>query len=142
MESTPVSVINIHEHLRGQLCELYETDSIFDKFTCAVSGDGKHVATGSYNNVFQVHDREGRGACHAEISRAVPRRRGPFSAMRGGGGGGVGKGMLMQGGRRGADAAGAGEPIAFDKKIMHLAWHPTMDVLAIAGLNRLYFYTV
>lgn len=37
-----------------QLCDLYETDSIFDKFSCAVSGDGRHVATGSYNNVFQV----------------------------------------------------------------------------------------
>jgi hypothetical protein len=39
-------------------------------------------------------------------------------------------------------ADGGGETLAFDKKIMHLAWHPERDVLAIAGLNRLYFYTV
>jgi len=42
--------------------------------------------------------------------------------------------------RRTAD--GVGEVISFDKKILHLAWQPTRDVLAVAGLNRLYFYTV
>lgn len=31
-----------------QLCDLYENDSIFDKFECCLSGDGLHVATGSY----------------------------------------------------------------------------------------------
>lgn len=31
-----------------QLCDLYENDSIFDKFECCLSGDGQRVATGSY----------------------------------------------------------------------------------------------
>lgn len=31
-----------------QLCDLYENDSIFDKFECCLSGDGLRVATGSY----------------------------------------------------------------------------------------------
>jgi len=31
-----------------QLCDLYENDSIFDKFECCLSGDGMRVATGSY----------------------------------------------------------------------------------------------
>lgn len=31
-----------------QLCELYNNDSIFDKFDCCLSGDGIHFATGSY----------------------------------------------------------------------------------------------
>ena len=31
-----------------QLCDLYENDSIFDKFDCCPSGDGLRVATGSY----------------------------------------------------------------------------------------------
>ena len=31
-----------------QLCDLYENDSIFDKFECCLSGDGIRVATGSY----------------------------------------------------------------------------------------------
>lgn len=32
----------------AQLCDLYENDSIFDKFECCLSGDGHRVATGSY----------------------------------------------------------------------------------------------
>jgi len=34
-----------------QLCDLYENDSIFDKFECCLSGDGQRVATGSYRCV-------------------------------------------------------------------------------------------
>jgi serine/threonine-protein phosphatase 2A regulatory subunit B len=41
MESRPVQTINIHDHLRNKLCDLYENDCIFDKFECTFSGDGK-----------------------------------------------------------------------------------------------------
>jgi serine/threonine-protein phosphatase 2A regulatory subunit B len=41
MESKPVKSINIHEHLRPKLCDLYENDCIFDKFECIFGGDGK-----------------------------------------------------------------------------------------------------
>ena len=34
MESQPVRTIKVHEHLRSKLCELYESDCIFDKFEC------------------------------------------------------------------------------------------------------------
>ena len=43
MESRPVQTINIHDHLRNKLCDLYENDCIFDKFECTFSGDGKYV---------------------------------------------------------------------------------------------------
>ena len=36
-----------------QLCDLYESDCIFDKFDCAMSGDGKYFATGTYSNFFR-----------------------------------------------------------------------------------------
>ena len=39
MESKPVKTINIHDHLRQKLCDLYENDCIFDKFECTFSGD-------------------------------------------------------------------------------------------------------
>lgn len=77
MDSGPVSTFQVHEYLRPkvkysimnhfilelstnvvelielypddvQLCDLYENDSIFDKFECCLSGDGNRVATGSY----------------------------------------------------------------------------------------------
>lgn len=34
----------------AQLCDLYENDSIFDKFECCLSGDGQRVSTGSYRS--------------------------------------------------------------------------------------------
>jgi hypothetical protein len=32
-------------------------------------------------------------------------------------------------------------PIDFDKKILHMSWHPRDDIIAVAGLNKLYIYT-
>jgi len=37
-----------------QLCDLYENDSIFDKFECCLSGDGLRVATGSYRSASYI----------------------------------------------------------------------------------------
>ncbi|MCD9638301.1 hypothetical protein HAX54_022176 [Datura stramonium] len=54
MDSGPVSTFQVHEYLRPKLCDLYENDSIFDKFECCLSGDGTRVATGSYSNLFRV----------------------------------------------------------------------------------------
>ncbi|XP_039031775.1 serine/threonine protein phosphatase 2A 55 kDa regulatory subunit B beta isoform-like isoform X2 [Hibiscus syriacus] len=54
MDSGPVATFQVHEHLRPKLCDLYENDSIFDKFECCLSGDGLRVATGSYSNLLRV----------------------------------------------------------------------------------------
>jgi serine/threonine-protein phosphatase 2A regulatory subunit B len=44
MDSRPIRTIQIHDHLRGKLCDLYENDCIFDKFECTFSGDGKYAS--------------------------------------------------------------------------------------------------
>ncbi|CAN1286698.1 Serine/threonine protein phosphatase 2A 55 kDa regulatory subunit B beta isoform [Linum perenne] len=54
MDSGPVSTFQVHEHLRPKLCDLYENDSIFDKFECCLSGDGSRVATGSYRYIYML----------------------------------------------------------------------------------------
>ncbi|TYI53306.1 hypothetical protein E1A91_D12G309800v1 [Gossypium mustelinum] len=54
MDSSPVATFKIHEHLRPKLCDLYNNDSIFDKFECCLSGDGLHFATGSYSNLLRI----------------------------------------------------------------------------------------
>ncbi|KAA8521291.1 hypothetical protein F0562_011963 [Nyssa sinensis] len=54
MDSGPVATFQVHEYLRPKLCDLYENDSIFDKFECCLSGDGLRMATGSYSNLFRV----------------------------------------------------------------------------------------
>lgn len=47
MENKPVQTINVHDHLRSKLCDLYENDCIFDKFECTWSGDGRCVRSGA-----------------------------------------------------------------------------------------------
>jgi len=56
MSRAPVRRFQAHEHLWSKLCDLYENESIFDKFGCAMSGDGCYAATGSYDNQFRVYN--------------------------------------------------------------------------------------
>jgi len=48
MENRPVKTIQLHDHLRPLLYDLYTSDIIFDKFEVTCSADGKNFATGSY----------------------------------------------------------------------------------------------
>lgn len=125
-EAAPVSVIPIHEHLRPKLCDLYENDCIFDKFECSPSGDGKFVLTGSYHNVFNIYDTEGKSETSIEVSKVRPR---PASTK-------------YFGKSRGRKATSAPDvkDIDFSKKVLHFSWHPTQYCAAVAGLNNLYIY--
>jgi serine/threonine-protein phosphatase 2A regulatory subunit B len=40
-EKKPLSVLYVHEGIRSKLCDLYENDSIFDKFETDFSGSSK-----------------------------------------------------------------------------------------------------
>ncbi len=52
----PVSVIPVMENLKPKLCEVFENDSIFDKFQVATSNDSNTIFTGAYNNSFNLID--------------------------------------------------------------------------------------
>jgi serine/threonine-protein phosphatase 2A regulatory subunit B len=43
MERRPIIRLPIHNHLRGKLCDLYESDCIFDKFDCSISPDSQYM---------------------------------------------------------------------------------------------------
>jgi serine/threonine-protein phosphatase 2A regulatory subunit B len=141
MESKPVKTIHIHEHLRGNLCDLYENDCIFDKFECSVNGSGTQVMTGSYNNLFHVYDLNGDNDTCIEASQSAPRHRIKQ----------VTKAASENGNSDGAEGAGGSltteggsdlpSTLDYDNKILHLAWHPQEDTLAIAGLNNLFMYS-
>lgn len=63
METQPVRVIPVHDHLRLRLCDLYENDCIFDKFQCRFSADGGSLLTGSYDSLFHAYSATtGRGS--------------------------------------------------------------------------------
>lgn len=118
MERRPVATVNIHEYLKTHLCDLYENDCIFDKFECDMSGDGTQIVSGSYHNNFMIHDVSREESVTVEAMQDSPKPR----------------------------PAGKPEPspnvqmIDFEKKALHTAWHPQMDAVAVAGVNKLYIY--
>ena len=56
-----------------QLCDLYENDSIFDKFECTISGNSENVATGSYSNYFRVFNVNSGNESTLEASKTPQR---------------------------------------------------------------------
>ncbi|KAI3806839.1 hypothetical protein L1987_22754 [Smallanthus sonchifolius] len=142
MDSGPVSTFQVHEYLRPRLCDLYENDSIFDKFECCLSGDGQRVATGSYSNLFRVF------GCHPGSTEATtleasknPMRRQvqapstsrPSRSLS----------SITRAVRRGGESLGVdanGNSFDFTTKLLNLAWHPTENSIACAAANSLYMY--
>lgn len=151
MERQPVKTIPIHEHLRPRLCDTYENDSIFDKFEVVFSGDAKNVMTGSYNNNFMIYpsdpDKEVEVVLQADKSAFKAKKVGvptPINSTSPTATNGGKKGSS----RAGSPAAGAtgqggrmrketdADQIDFNKKILHMSWHPFEDSIAIAATNN------
>eukprot|EP00252_Welwitschia_mirabilis_P001044 TRINITY_DN11014_c0_g1_i1.p1 TRINITY_DN11014_c0_g1~~TRINITY_DN11014_c0_g1_i1.p1 ORF type:complete len:515 (-),score=83.04 TRINITY_DN11014_c0_g1_i1:806-2350(-) len=138
MESSPVATFRVHEYLRPRLCDLYENDSIFDKFECCLSGDGLHVATGSYSNMFRVFDcfsGNGEGTI-LEASKTPNRRQLPTPTR-------PARSLASLTRNRGNESPSGeinGGAYDFTSKLLHLAWHPTSNVIACAASNSLYMY--
>lgn len=145
MERQPVKTIPIHEHLRPRLCDTYENDSIFDKFEVVFSGDAKNVMTGSYNNNFMIYpSEEGKDTevvLQADKSAFKAKKVGIPTPMNNAGAGAKdGK----KGSRASSPVGGAqrmrketdADQIDFNKKILHMSWHPQEDSIAIAATNN------
>ncbi|KAL3618255.1 Serine/threonine protein phosphatase 2A 55 kDa regulatory subunit B beta isoform [Castilleja foliolosa] len=141
MDSGPVSTFQVHEYLRPKLCDLYENDSIFDKFECCLSGDGNRVATGSYSNLFRIFGcaPESSEATTLEASKNPMRRQvqtpsRPSRSL---------TSSITRVVRRGAESPGVdtnGNSFDFTTKLLHLAWHPSENSIACAAANSLYMY--
>ncbi|DBB09913.1 hypothetical protein WJX82_004988 [Trebouxia sp. C0006] len=138
MESAPVVTYSVHEHLRAKLCDLYENDCIFDKFDCAISGNGQYVTTGSYNNFLKVTGRQGGPETIVEASRDPLRKRlqpqAKVSSRFG----------LNRGASKRLSTPAPAEQDAgntdFSEKLLHLAWHPEANLIAAAASNSLYMF--
>ncbi|XP_010537553.1 PREDICTED: serine/threonine protein phosphatase 2A 55 kDa regulatory subunit B beta isoform isoform X2 [Tarenaya hassleriana] len=140
MDSGPVATYQVHEHLRPKLCDLYENDSIFDKFECCLSGDGSRVATGSYSNLFRVFgvapgitEATTLEASKNPMRRQVQTPSRPSRSLS----------SITRVVRRGSESPGSdgnGNSFDFTTKLLHLAWHPTENSVACAAANSLYMY--
>lgn len=145
MENRPVKTIPIHEHLRPRLCDTYENDSIFDKFEVVFSGDGKNVMTGSYNNNFMIYpseeSKDTEVVLQADKSAFKAKKVGIPTPMNSA----TSPGGKDKKGSRANSPAGQGarmrketdaDQIDFNKKILHMSWHPFEDSIAIAATNN------
>lgn len=142
MERQPVKTIPIHEHLRPRLCDTYENDSIFDKFEVVFSGDAENVMTGSYNNNFMIYPtdpaKDTEIVLQADKSAFKAKKVGVPTPMNKGANG-------KKSNSRTSSPAGPGsrmkketdaDQIDFNKKILHMSWHPFEDSIAIAATNN------
>lgn len=52
----PVANIPLYDPIKTKLCELYENECIFDKFSIASGPDSNQVLTGMFNSNFHIID--------------------------------------------------------------------------------------
>lgn len=140
MESSPIATFKVHESLRTKLCDLYENDSIFDKFECCLSGDGFRVATGSYSILFRVfgtvsgsEEATTLEASKQPMKRFVQTPSKPIRSLT----------SFARRSKKGSENNGAelnGGTHDFKSKLLHLAWHPSANLIACAASNSLYMY--
>lgn len=52
----PCKSFNVTDYLEKKLCEVYESETIFDKFDMHISPDSNQVLTGGYNSNLHVLD--------------------------------------------------------------------------------------
>ena len=126
MTSAPLRTIKVHEQLRSKLCELYESDCIFDKFECSWGADDRHVCTGTYDNKLLLWDTfGGDGHCTTleSVSSASPARR--STTLKGK------LGLTRKDSMNGRN---------FNKKILHHSHHPQRNLVAIGARNSLYLF--
>ncbi|KAK9090374.1 hypothetical protein Sjap_023551 [Stephania japonica] len=143
MEASPIATYKIHDYLRPKLHDLYNNDSIFDKFDCCFSSDGLQFATGSYGNLFRVFTFGDRNeGITLEATRSPNRkqvknqnqprsRRASLSNIT--------RGQFW---RANDNSSSDSSALANDltAKMLHLAWHPTSKLIACAAANSLYLY--
>ncbi|KZV27154.1 hypothetical protein F511_21661 [Dorcoceras hygrometricum] len=138
MDSGPVATFKVHEHLRPKLCDLYENECIFDKFACCLSGDGQRAVTGSYSNMFRVFGcASGSAEATTLEANKNPMRRLVMTSARS-------SRSLCSGFTHAVrlERPGLGSGNSFDstRKLLHLAWHPSENLIACAAANSLYMY--
>lgn len=116
LDSDPIAIYNVHEHIRPKLYELYENDIIFDKFECCFSHNDSHLLTGSYTNNFMIFDVATAQVKYLQAINPRDRR------------------------KRKQIPLPTVEDINFDEKITHLTWNPSHNLVAAAAGNYIYLY--
>jgi len=166
MEKKPVQTINIHDHLRSKLCDLYENDCIFDKFECTFSGDGSYVTTFSFSlfvffpslssdfaifiylfiYFFPLSRHVLSGSYHNyfhvydcvnKTDTILQADKSAFKAKRVGSTKNKAANTKSKSKREEFSNV---DTLDFTKKILHASWHPRENTIALAATNNLFLF--
>lgn len=116
----PVACISVQDALKPKLCEIFENNCIFDKFSVAASKDSNSLLTGNYNNCFHVMDANDSQNVQYEISY---KKQTVSKLMSAGKGGQLGK-------------------MDYIRKTTACDFHPRKNILAVASLNCFFTYSM
>lgn len=136
METRPVLTIAVHEAIKPKLCDLYENDSIFDKFECGFTYDGSQVMSGSYSNLLRFTSLKDSLSEYIQADKSIFKSSKRNSRSK----------LVMPGSGRSAsigrldDPAMAGE-LDFDRKILYSSLHPGENTVAVAALSNLFIFS-
>jgi len=134
MEAKPLKTIRIHDYLRSKLCDLYENDCIFDKFECNFSPNGDFVISGGYNNLFHLYELGGKSVRYAlEASKSNPTKSSKKKPA-------VKPKYSRNSSNNDMDSINP-DNIDFTKKILHAAWHPHDNLVAVGASNNMFIFT-
>ena len=109
--------VTLNDSFKTKLSEMFENESIFDKFAVRASPDGNTVVSGSYNNSFHMVDQDGVNTQYelnykkATIAKQMSGKGTAFSSK-----------------------------IDYMRKATALDFHPTRNVMAVATLNCFFMY--
>lgn len=117
--SKPVANIPIYDPIKTKLCELYENECIFDKFSVGSGPDSNQILTGLYNNCFHVIDVKRDINTQMELN---------FNKKT------VSK--VIQ--KKCTDVLG--NNYDYTRKVLRATYHPREHIVALATLNCLFFY--
>ncbi|XP_078428372.1 serine/threonine protein phosphatase 2A 55 kDa regulatory subunit B beta isoform-like isoform X2 [Wolffia australiana] len=144
MDTSPIVTYSIHENLRPKLHELYNSDTIFDKFQCCLSNDGLNFASGSYSNVFKVFNYKDGDEAGTTLEATRNPNRMPSSPSK------PKVSRLLpsitkrhsrrESGSPSYNDINRGRSFDLNSKLVNLTWHPTANLIACASANSVYFY--
>ncbi|KAK4394719.1 Serine/threonine protein phosphatase 2A regulatory subunit B alpha isoform [Sesamum angolense] len=143
MDAGPVATFRIHENLRPKLCDLYNNDAIFDKFECCLAKDRLNFATGSYSNLLRIFSCGSGSEEGVTIKASKTPNRKPHvqttSRPRRSSLSNLARGFYRQGNDH-HSARSNDFSYDFNSKLLHMAWHPTTNLIACAAGNSLLMY--
>jgi len=146
MERTPLAVLPVHDAVRPRLCDLYESDAIFDRFGASFNHDGSLVLAGSYSNYVRVLPSAGPpGGPGADLIHADKSifRSGAHSRR-------ASRVRVPDGPASPSPAAAPEDPLAagapadgvdYERKVLHAAVHPRENTVAVAALSNLFVFS-